>query len=220
MPDGLGRDMGEKSVTFDAEWSRSDSHREPSGCGPDDLTVDLRDQVAIENASKLREPRPATPRECEGLGSRKKFRELGKRAKLDVTRLLRGHFSCQVIQAIVSLPDAYWGRVLLAGVDECWRWIGCHRDGNPDDYGFFAFHAPWEKEKRLWKAHRLMAAMVYGPMLLAPAVTMHECDNPWCVNPLCLSLGTQRDNVQDSLLKGRRSRCIPIQEQLQRVASG
>jgi hypothetical protein len=35
---------------------------------------------------------------------------------------------------------------------------------------------------------------------------MHSCDNPPCVNPAHLSIGTQKDNTLDSIAKGRTGR--------------
>ena len=62
---------------------------------------------------------------------------------------------------------------------------------------------------RLYRAHRLAYALHNG---LDPAtlggVVMHSCDNPLCVNPLHLSLGTHATNVADKVAKGRQSRGV------------
>ena len=41
---------------------------------------------------------------------------------------------------------------------------------------------------------------------IADKVVRHRCDNPACINPAHLELGTQKDNVQDSVLRGRAIR--------------
>jgi len=52
--------------------------------------------------------------------------------------------------------------------------------------------------------HRLVYALHAGlDVHTMGGVVMHSCDNPACVNPAHLSLGTQRDNVHDMLRKGR-----------------
>ena len=52
--------------------------------------------------------------------------------------------------------------------------------------------------------HRLVYAEANGLDEAAMGgVVMHSCDNPRCINPEHLSLGTQADNVQDMIHKGR-----------------
>lgn len=51
-------------------------------------------------------------------------------------------------------------------------------------------------------AHRLAYTLTHG-RIPAGMVVMHSCDNPRCVNPDHLSAGTQRQNIHDSIRKGR-----------------
>lgn len=77
----------------------------------------------------------------------------------------------------------------------CWLWTGsAHSFG----YGFF------HMEGKTQRAHRVSFQLHCGPIESGMCV-LHECDNPYCVNPDHLRLGTQADNVHDCVKKGRAS---------------
>lgn len=53
------------------------------------------------------------------------------------------------------------------------------------------------------KISRIMAEVKYGKELNSSDIVMHSCDNPACVNPEHLSIGTHKENVLDKVFKGR-----------------
>lgn len=75
----------------------------------------------------------------------------------------------------------------------CWEWTG---RTNELGYGRLIVDG---KETR---AHRAMYFMLH-PDADRSLVVMHKCDNPRCVNPDHLQLGTVKDNVKDMHRKGR-----------------
>ena len=78
---------------------------------------------------------------------------------------------------------------------DCWVWRG---DLTGDGYGRFGGHRPGISVL----AHRLSWEMHVGP--IPPGLdVLQRCDNPPCVNPAHLFLGTQADNNADRLRKGR-----------------
>jgi hypothetical protein len=82
------------------------------------------------------------------------------------------------------------------GGDECWTWVS-GSDG--DGYGLFSVSG---KQVR---AHRFSAALHFG-QIPAGIHVLHKCDNPPCVRPAHLFLGTPADNAADMLSKGREFR--------------
>ena len=79
----------------------------------------------------------------------------------------------------------------------CWIWAG---STDRDNYGVFRGTVG---EATYMKAHRYALAAALGKPLPAGFVVMHLCDNPRCVNPEHLQLGTTRENVLDKFAKGR-----------------
>jgi len=75
----------------------------------------------------------------------------------------------------------------------CWRWTGSR---NKQGYGRGMRHG------RYFGAHRMAWELTHGA-IPPGACVLHRCDNPSCVNPAHLFLGSQRDNRLDCLSKGR-----------------
>jgi len=89
--------------------------------------------------------------------------------------------------------------VKSADPEGCWEIQGC-RIG-VGGYGQIKRDAP---SRQLIPAHHAAWELAHGPVPEG-LVVMHACDNPRCVRVDHLQLGTQKQNVQDSVQKGRHS---------------
>lgn len=58
------------------------------------------------------------------------------------------------------------------------------------------------RTKKNWYLHRYIFHK-YCEEIPEGMVVMHKCDNPRCINPDHLELGTQKDNIHDMIRKGR-----------------
>lgn len=85
-------------------------------------------------------------------------------------------------------------RISKNAENDCWEWRGAK---STNGYGMLSLGGD------TWRAHRLMWAFVNGP-IPAGNVICHHCDNPSCVNPAHLFVGTYSENLEDCFRKGRR----------------
>lgn len=99
--------------------------------------------------------------------------------------------SCYLSSAS-SLPERLWSKV--AKGDGCWEWLGKRHES-----GYGLLRAPKSGHLR---AHRV-SWEIHNGTIPEGMVVCHVCDNPPCVRPDHLFLGTRGDNAADMRAKGR-----------------
>jgi hypothetical protein len=92
--------------------------------------------------------------------------------------------------------ERFWSKVDKSG--DCWIWTACRKSSGAD-YGLFYF------DGRTQTTHRVVWQLTYGP-IADGLVVRHRCDNPPCVRPDHLDLGSNAMNVMDRLERGRDAR--------------
>ena len=92
----------------------------------------------------------------------------------------------------VVLKERYIERIPIGG---CWIWIGTKWSSG---YGYI------RKNRKIQSAHRYFYSLYKGEFDQNLNV-LHVCDNPSCVNPEHLFLGTHTDNMRDMTRKGRHA---------------
>jgi hypothetical protein len=95
-----------------------------------------------------------------------------------------------------TLAQKFWSKVQKS--DGCWLWTGAT---TPDGYGKIGADRRSTTGSQP-RAHRVSWTLHCGPIPEGMEV-LHKCDNPPCVRPDHLFIGTQRDNVMDMQAKGR-----------------
>lgn len=95
-------------------------------------------------------------------------------------------------------PYVRFWQLIAPGRGDCWEFFGVRK--KKMGYGQF-----WLNETGIIVAHRAAWILSRGPIPKGMCV-LHRCDNPPCVNPDHLFLGTKRDNNLDCFSKGRFSK--------------
>lgn len=91
----------------------------------------------------------------------------------------------------IPIQARFWSKVRVTSANDCWEWLAQRQNG----YGVF-------RDGRMKKAHRVAWELVNEQIPVGLHV-LHSCDNPGCVNPKHLFVGTHSDNMKDRQKKGR-----------------
>ena len=96
-----------------------------------------------------------------------------------------------------SVLDRFWSKVDIKEVDRCWGWLASK---DKSGYGKFTINGVTVR------AHRVVWVLFNHKTITDKMCVCHDCDNPSCVNPNHLFLGTHQDNKDDCVMKGRQAK--------------
>ena len=104
---------------------------------------------------------------------------------------------------IAHLAEMVLARTAIYDRKSCWPWTA-FRD--QDGYGNLCI-SPGGRNRN-FRAHRLAWRLDRRKLIPPGKVVMHTCDNPPCMNPAHLRLGTMRSNRADCVTKGRNAQGV------------
>jgi predicted XRE-type DNA-binding protein len=92
-----------------------------------------------------------------------------------------------------ELLDRFWSKVNKTTT--CWLWTG---GKNNKGYGLFGIN------RKTHLSHRVSYELLHDLELTPDVCVCHSCDTPLCINPFHLFAGTNQDNINDKVSKGRQ----------------
>ena len=146
-------------------------------------------------SSPLSEEHDTSPGFCQcGCGEWVGFWEQTNRScgrvKGEPKRYVKGH------QHVRPLVERFWSEVDRRSPGECWPWVGYR-----DSFGYGVF-----KHRGVKLRANRVALELSGTDIPDGFMACHHCDQPECVNPDHLFVGSHRDNMDDMAGKGRAPR--------------
>ena len=92
-------------------------------------------------------------------------------------------------------------REMIYDTDKCIEY-----DGSLSEDGYGLIQSYFNGKKIHMLTHRISYQIYNNYNLTSEELVCHHCDNPKCINPRHLFKGTQNDNVQDKVRKGRQAK--------------
>ena len=102
-----------------------------------------------------------------------------------------------------TLEERFWNFVDKQSDEDCWIWKGQILSNG---YGRISLGS---KKDGAEGAHRVSWRIANKQDIPEGMFVMHKCDNPSCVNPNHLTIGTPKENTQDMIAKGRKRTVAP-----------
>lgn len=111
---------------------------------------------------------------------------------------------CYIANKSVNNDDDFWKKVDRNGpipthrhdLGQCWIWTGA----NDGSFGYGTFN----RNRVRYAAHRYALQLKIKRLLTESELACHHCDNPICVRPEHLFVGTHLVNINDAIQKRRR----------------